>query len=426
MPPPEQQISTYSRLDSIVRVVRTAGALAGAQVATGLAFLLLARRLPRPTFGAFATLYAASVGLSMLLDFGSSMNWTRQLARLGDIAAFRSWLARRSFLQSLACIFLALVVWQSGLFPGLPRFAAMILFMQSLTATVASGALASVRAFRTPALASTHLAVGNTAFLAFVLFNPAHSLVLSASIGATVSWLLSSTLAMYATRSVATADLIPRLRNPWAGASGFGWFGVAIALQSFDLLVITHVAGQAQAARLAAVSRWIQPILLLPAGYVASIFPVLAGASSDEDARMRGRSGRWVVAGVAAICLLVTVAAPAAIRILIGPAYADSVGLLRLLAMWCVVVAANQPLIVFLQARGQQRFLALATLSLVITGLCCTYFLSVRIGAAASPVVATGVSAFLYIAMRVKMKRLRQGSTPNLPILSLDEEIHVA
>jgi O-antigen/teichoic acid export membrane protein len=86
---------------------------------------------------------------------------------------------------------------------------------------------------------------------------------------------------------------------------------------------------------------------------------------------------------------------------LLGPKYSDSVILLRLLALWCIPVAINQPCVAFMQARGQERFLAVVTLAITAGNLVMTAVLASTLGAVAIPIVSlVGFSTLSVILVR--------------------------
>jgi O-antigen/teichoic acid export membrane protein len=385
---------------SIFPAVANSGLLALSQLIAGIAMVILARRLSLAELGSFSALYATTVGVSGILDFGSSALWARSLAQRPDLTAYRHWLVRRTLMQSCVVTTVACPMIFFGMFAPLSRPAVALLMTQSLAITVSSGSLAAVRSLQSPLRASAFLAIGNIFLLMMVLLDPVRSLSTSASFGAATSWLLTSLLALLSIRHLPAIPAGTSERNPWAHSAGLGIFGLAVAIQSFDLLILRMTAGAAEVGRLAAVSRWVLPLMLLPAGFTAAAAPGLASAVTDAEAITLVRSARRLTVVVIALCALLFAVAPMAIRTLVGTKYHGSEPLLRLLCVFAALVAINQPTIALLQARGHERFLATLTASVVFGGAAMTSITARPLGAISVPISATAAQAALYVSMR--------------------------
>lgn len=371
------------------KTLGTSVALAASQGAAGLSFLVLARRLPIDRFGAFAALYAASTGVSTLLDFGSSQRWTRELAREADVSSYHHWLRHRTCVQLPIVAVLATLASVLIHDQILSNVVVVVLSAQALTSTVSTGALAAVRARISPSRAAWFVFIGNLFFLSCVVSSPTRSLLMAGALGATVSWLITAGLALASTRHLSGDSVRRPARNPWVGTAGFGLFGLAVALQPFDVVIVGAIAGASEAGRVSAVSKWIQPALLLSYAYGVNVFPGLANAKSDRDALTQLRAASRILVVVVAVCIGILVTAPWLVSVLLGSEYKDSVILLRLLAIGALPVAINQPCVAFLQARGQEHFLAVATLGVVGADLVGTALLAHALGGAAIPIVST-------------------------------------
>jgi O-antigen/teichoic acid export membrane protein len=353
----------------------------------------------------FASLYAASSGLSTLLDFGSSVRWTREISRSRDLASYHHWLARRTVAQlPIVILFGALANTIVGA-NVLSRAAVSLLCVQALTATLSFGSLAAVRALVSPSRAAWFIFAGNSFFLLCAAASPTTSLDVLGALGASGSWLITTALALGATRKLRSSRRIPSMGNPWTGTAGFGLFGLAVALQPFDVVIVGALAGADEAGRIAAVSRWVQPVLLITYAYGTNVFPSLAAARSDHDAISELRSAIYVVFAVVGVSLAIFVSAPWLVSALLGPGYGSSVLVLRLLALWCIPVAVNQPCVAFLQARGQERFLAFVTLAVTTVNLAAIAAFARVMGATAIPIFSLVGSAALSMILVSRVRR---------------------
>jgi len=141
-------------------------------------------------------------------------------------------------------------------------------------------------------------------------------------------------------------------------AKSFGFYGFAIALQGLDTLALRLVAGPEATGIYAAVSRWIMPLTLIAGAYSAATYPRFAAAKDDSSARVLLRSGIKFWIGSLFLVACVIAAAPWLVSTLLGVEYSKSVITLRVLSAAMVFAIANQPLAVFLQARGQEKQVA--------------------------------------------------------------------
>lgn len=359
-------------------------------------------------FGAFAGVYAASVAFSVVLDFGSSQHKARELARSSQLGSFHSWLRRRTLIQlPLTVAFAAvasLLIDNSLLSDGV----VVVVCFQALASTLSSGCLAAVRALVSPVRAIWYVAAGNFFFLACVAAPALSPVVTRGAIGATGSWAISATLGLLALRGRERGETRRAARNPWSGSADFGLFSLAIMIQPLDVVILGAVAGVGEVGRYAAVARWVQPILLFANAFVANAFPAMAAAKSDQDAYLLLRTFGYVFLTVIVTALSVFVAAPWLVSSLLGPNYRDSIVLLRLLAIASAMAALVQPSSAFLQARGQERFLAIITASVSILGLCAVAIGAYSYGAPALPVIALVSSGFLAFSFARRTRFQRQ------------------
>jgi len=103
-----------------------------------------------------------------------------------------------------------------------------------------------------------------------------------------------------------------------------------------------------------------------------------------------------MLATMAVLLAAFAVAAPLAVPLALGHAYLSSVDVFRIYLLVVLVNAANQPLLVFLQAEGQERYTARAMVVAAIVGL-------LAIAAGAYEGGATGAAAGALLLQLLQM-----------------------
>lgn len=383
----------------------TGAGIAAGQAATGISLLVVARRSSVDGFGLFAAVFAATYFLGSLLDFGSSQLQTRALARGIGSDQFRSWLLKRSLLQApVAAAFTVGLLRFVG--DRLPAVSIVGLGLQSLTLPISSGALAAVRALKSPAVASWLVAGGNLVILLAATASPSAALFSTCGLAAATSWSLTAWWALTSTRSLVGRVTVPKRFNPWQGSSRFGLFGIAVTLQSLDIAIISGIAGSAAAGELAAVSKWEQPIALMAGAYSAHAFPALSSTMSHRSAI---RSVRPLLALLALGTTLVFGAiliAPWLVSTFLGGRYSGSVFLLRLSLLGSLLVLVAQPFAALLQARDQEHDVAIATIVAKLLAVLAVLLLASHVGAVVSPLAAGLSNALLAVFFVLRARRL--------------------
>lgn len=388
----------------------TGAALFAGQATTGLALLVLARRSAPASLGIFAALYAASLSVGGLLDFGSSQLWTREMSRGLWIDHFRPWMVRRTLAQApLAGLFvmLALVLTPARL----SHLTVLTLALQTATYSLAQGALAAVRGLRSASLATWLVAAGNLITLLVALLAPTSAIFEAVAIAASVSWLLTAGLALWLTRKLTRTSSAAGVGNPWRGSVHFGVFSAVLLAQGFTGVIIAALAGGAEAGNLAAIAQWTQPVYLLAAAYATHMFPILSAASSNLVAYRLLRPVWLIAAAGAAVSLLIFVLAPQLVHMFLGAKYEDSIPLLRLSALAATPVLLGQPLAGFLQARGGERFVALTTAVGVPLVLLAIVLLARTAGASVGPLTSGALSLSLAVVFFARSRRLGTETT---------------
>jgi len=373
------------------------------QAATGLAFIVIARRTSPSVFGPFAAIYSISVVAGGLRDFGSSQRVSRDLARTRDTGELGSWLARRSLPQAIVTLVLAGVLVRLKPIPD-GTIATVILAGQGITFSVALAFTAAVRAVRSPQLAAWQVAVGNSLLLVVAIVAPADNLFVWCSAAATSSWILTSCLSAWSLRPGGSLFRRKSTGNPWHDSAGFGAYAIATGLLALGVPIVKVIAGNEAAGNLAAVSRWIQPLILLSLSYSAFMFPRFATYATDREAIRHLRSAIPVFVTAIIASVAVVALAPTLVHLILGPDYLGAVNVLRLSAVAVIPAILSQPLASLLQARGDDKFVGKVGVATSIGALLATAALCSEFGASSSP-VANGIAATILLGSLVQRTR---------------------
>lgn len=354
---------------------------AAAQALTAVAFIALARSLNVNTFGEFGSAYAFSTFCGSAIDFGASQVVTRSLATTSFRGSYWGWLRRRTLLSTISIPPLsALILW---MWPdAMNLVSAVALATQSVLIATTFGLLAGVRARRTPVLAGWLLALGNLTFVIGCIA-PASSPVTWAAVAAATSWLVTSASAAWTIRGRMRVLEPANQRNPWRGSLAFGVFALAAASQALVLPIVTASGGDVEGGEFAAVSRWVQPILLLPLAYSSFMYPRFSKARSYREVRAELRAALPMAAIATVLVIAGFVFSPNLVKLLLGDEYIGASTVLRLLLLASVPIIVGQPIATALQARGDERFVGTVTLATASLTLLTTAALSAWIGASA-------------------------------------------
>jgi O-antigen/teichoic acid export membrane protein len=385
----------------------TATALVFAQATSAIALLILARRTEPEAFGWYIGLYAASLSVGALLDFGSSQYRTRELAKGHERANFRWWLRRRSVMQVPVVVVFGLgTVALIG--DRLPVLCTVGLVAQALTYNASQGSLSAVRATRSPVMAEWFVGIGNLVLLVVCLVGPSSVLLTAAGLGAAGSWLLTAVIGLVVTRDLVRGE-IPRAgqRNPWTGSTSFGVLSLAMLIHGFEIGAIAWTSGADEAALIGAVSKWGQPIGLLAAAYASYMFPAFARAPTDRAAFHLLRPLRVIVGLATLLALALMVISPWLVDTLLGKQYAGAENILRLLLLAAIPGLVGQPLTSFLQARGAERFVAQLFVVVSVAVFALTIAGSFALGAASIPVFSFLGSCVLLVVLGRRALALR-------------------
>jgi O-antigen/teichoic acid export membrane protein len=226
--------------------------------------------------------------------------------------------------------------------------------------------------------------------------SPISALWLCLSVGGLASALLCWRLTPQPSRAIL---VLRRSTNPWSASGHYGIATVAITAQSLDIPALTIFGGSSAAGIYAAVSRWTQPMGLLASAFSSASAPHIAKAHSAREAWVTARKSIWLLGVAIGLCVLTAILAPFIVETLIGPNYVGSADVLRILALSTVLSIANQPLFVFLQARGFDRPIALITVVSVLVQLSLVALLSGTIHALGAAVASICTQLILFLLM---------------------------
>ncbi len=385
----------------------TATALVFSQATSAIALLFLARRTEPEAFGSYIGLYGAALSVGALVDFGSSQYRTRELAKGHERANFRWWLRRRSVMQLPVVVVFGLIA-AALIGDRLPMLCTVGLVAQALTYSASQGSMSAVRATRSPVMAEWFVGIGNLVLLVVCVVGPSSVLLVAAGLGAAGSWLLTTIIGLVVTRHlVGGAAPPPELRNPWGGSTSFGVSSFVTSIGGFAIAAIVWTSGADQAALIGAVNKWGQPIVLFAAAYAAYMFPAFARASTDRAAFQLLRPLRVIVGLGTLLAVALMLISPWLVDTLLGEAYAGAETILRLTLLAAIPVLVSQPLTSFLQARGEERFVARLFVGISVTVFPLSIAGSVVLGAASIPLFSILASSILLVVFGRRALALR-------------------
>jgi O-antigen/teichoic acid export membrane protein len=195
------------------------------------------------------------------------------------------------------------------------------------------------------------------------------------------------------------------------GMSAMVFSVLNMALCSLDLILVRHLAGEAQAGFYAAAVQWSQFVWFIPIAVEGVMLQATARFWAEqrigEVTSLVSRLARYVVLGTAFLLLLVSVLGDRIILLYFGPQFSEAVVALRLLApgaLWFALARVMWPVI---QAGGKAVDLirVMGAIVLLDVGLCLAF---VPVWGAAGAAVATSISFTLVALGYVWMLHRRQ------------------
>ncbi len=370
------------------RLLRDSSSLAlgllSAQVCTALTYWLVARSLRPAQLGSLL----AAVGLARLVaavaDFGMNSSTVRSLARdPTDTRSFSAALASKVLLALVlgsGWVLLSVAGALARAWPATFVVAGPFISFEVIANTLEVPLRAARR------MATVSLLMIADAVLALLITAAAlrggcgAELALLAGLsGASAlvvagSWLLVEPRF----RTTSCAGLADLWRT-WRESLDFGMVALTTQIQRADVAVVAAVAGPGAAGLFAVPARLAGPLSLVPHACSTALYPRVAGS------RHRGEAHGEVVRGVLLLLCLMGCAlaglflfARPVVSSALGPQYLPSVRVLRVYLVGALLAAVNQPMAVFLQAEGQERFV-----SRVVTPACAAGLAGIALGAAA-------------------------------------------
>lgn len=180
--------------------------------------------------------------------------------------------------------------------------------------------------------------------------------------------------------------------------------GIAIFLSiGYTRVAIFLLEGRLGAlavAQYSAAQRLVEPAQIVPAALLAAVFPAFSNALVRRHARARRLA--LVSSLLLALCgggigLLFWFGAPWLIPALYGPAFVESIPVLRILGLSTLPAFINYNLTHILIARGQQRYTSLFVALMLVLHTALTWSLMPRLGAVAPAISVTFAELFLLL-----------------------------
>jgi len=383
-----------------------------AQVATAALFVLVARQADASSFGRAATCYGLALAGAQIVDLGAQRRLLRDAAvgavspaQLGALVIAKPVLALG--LSPLAVLLTTLVV-------ASPLAAAAAWLYSVLRAQVlAAQALWQVRGHARGSAAVTALER--------VVASLAGAALLSAGVDAAGAVSLGLLVGAVAA-ALPAARLFRRLVVP-AGVTGYTMlaalrFGryyasmsVAANLLLLDTAVVSAVAGDAEAGYYGIGARLLGPLLVVTTSLCTALIPTAARGSASV------RRPFLLVTGVTLTGIgAVVIVAPRLIELTAGDGYTGAVPAVRAYAAAAGILALAQPIAAWLQARGDQQWVA----RLVPPGIVVALALSAAGAAVAGAAGAAGAQAVVIAAVTLLLTRrawllVRRRARPSEP-----------
>jgi O-antigen/teichoic acid export membrane protein len=345
-------------------------------IVTALIMLIAARNSNPEVFGEVAVSIAAAVTLIGLADFGTNQLWLRNLTngtlQINDFRSRLTW--KILFVTISACVLILISLCH------------VKLHLQILI-TVAIGYFS----FLNLNFQISLRAIGRSDIVAYLIVIERTisllGMVILIFIGLTAStalWLamvLSSIIATIIAAVVTpkSARFIPSWQNysnPWSGSLSFGLTGFASSLNGLELSLISSVLGNYAAGVYGAVGRWVQPLYIIVSSFAASSGPFIANAQNIHSAFAVIKKSLWIPLTSIAGSIALFIFTPQIVDLLLGPAYAESVSVLRLLAIGSIPGFFNQIVLILLQFAGHEKSVALILLPMAFLQILMILFLS--------------------------------------------------
>jgi O-antigen/teichoic acid export membrane protein len=385
-------------------IVLTAGAYV-AQGASVLTYVLAARSLGPAAFGPLT----GAIGIAILAagfgDFGINGWAIRALARSpSSIELFKETLTAKLTLAVLMA--LAWVVISLATLGRVSLQLPIALLAGYLLSLVVAGTLTvPFRASENMTVVSLVGAVEKVVTLGVWLalqslgrYRPEIMLPLALMAGGWASVVCAVAFVPRHFLTIATPSL-RRIVQLWQSSYSFGMVGVSAGILRADVAIVSAIAGAHASGIYAAPARITSFLSVVPASFSAAVFPRIArssvaGTSQRPEILSAGAMLALMVLLLGAFALV----APIAVPLALGPAYLPSVDVFRIYLLVVLANAANQPLLVLLQADGYEHFAGRVVVASAIVGLV-TIAAGAHFGGAAGAAVGALVLQLLQLVL---------------------------
>lgn len=337
-----------------------AASMGSAQLIVAVMYVIAARSASPERFGAMVAAIALGAVAAGFLDFGSNSFLTRELARraIDESVAMTRLLGKVTIATVLAAsALITMRFWGASTLWMAAPVGCSLVFSQAMQVHLRARA----QGIRVAGLVLLDKTCALGALMALVLsgIGAVDALWLAVTLGSVVSG-----VGALIWRS-SHPPLTRFWENPWRGTAHYGLFGVAVSAQSLDVPLTSLVGGAGAAGLYGAVNRWTAPMALLTTAYSQASLPFVASAENSREAWHRVRRTIWMPMVAALGSVIVAVTAPLVVDLLIGDQYQKSANVLSVMAVGAVFAVANQPMAVFLQSRGHERYVGYGTASVV-------------------------------------------------------------
>ena len=357
-------------------------ALATSQVAIATAYIVAARGTTPAAFGSAVVVISVGLVAAGIFDFGSNALAIREIAKGAmPIGEFRG----RALIKLVLAIVVGLVATAIELsWPG-SRAGWLAAAPVALAMIATQTAQVPLRANARGVQVAVVVALDRAVVLSIVV------LVARAG-GPAAEWLWVAMVAGSITSGVAAWLLGARLQStenreamtfvsPWKGSGHFGLAGAFVSGQGLDVSVTGLAAGPAAAGVYGAVNRWTAPMGLLSTAFTQASVPFVSRAESGARAVADMRRHAWILLLAIASCVVVALAAAPFVDFVMGDAYAGSALVLAVMAVGTIPAIINQPLAMFHQSRGNERFVARTIGGAVVVQMMLILVLAAAVGA---------------------------------------------
>lgn len=370
------------------RLIRDSSALGAglltAQLVTAVTYWIVARSLDPAGLGLLMGAVGIGRFLTIVADFGMNSAAVRALAQQPALSSsFTTTLATKLLLAvslGTGWIVLACIGGMAGLWPWTISLLGPFLAFEIVASTLEVPLRAAQRMVVVSGLTTADAVLGLVSVGGLVLSgrDPALALPVGLTVasGSTAVW--SWWLIEPRFRKLTRIGL-RRLATTWKESLHFGLVGLATQIQRADVAVVGALAGPTAAGIFAIPARLVGPLSIIPYAYSAALFPRVAAAQDHRRAHREAvGSALLLLIGMSVLLGALFVFAHPAVETILGHRYLQSARVLRVYLVGVLVAALNQPMAIFLQAEGQERFVACIVAPASLAGMA-----GIAVGAAA-------------------------------------------